>query len=808
MTEKPAGLLAARYRLVKSLGEGGMGVVWEARDELLDRDVAVKELAPNGLSEAELGDLRERAIREARAIARVDHPNVVRIFDVVHDDDDAPWIVMELVRSRSLHDVVNEDGPVTPERAAEIGLAVLSALRSAHDAGILHRDVKPANVLLATNGRIVLTDFGLAEMAGDSAMTRTGVVLGSPSYLAPERALDEQPGPAADLWSLGATLYAAVEGRPPYEKSSPMATLAALMVEPSPPPKQAGPLRPVLDALLRKNPAERATPDETKRLLQAVTSPDATTAGTPASVPQTSAAPASGAPASAAPASGAPASAAPASAASASGAPASAAPASAASASDAPALAAPASGAPDSAASALTANAPQTAPNPSVAPSSSSSGSRSAVPSASLGASGSAVGSAASAPAVSLVAAAGPAPASAPAVDGVSPGSRAVDEGWTDPEAVGDTAGASVNAVDGVLPDRPAVDVPAASKPAVDKAPVDKPAVSKPAVGGAAVHGAAATKAAVDSAAVDGAAVDGAAVDGAAVDNGGSGSGAADSAKTAVAPIPMSGQSTTAALVPAKPRRDRRRYWAAAAAVVVIAGGAAALPLMQSDGAVEAAGGASGASAESVWASSAPAGVVPPGAGPTVNSTPVSTRAVQTPGAPASPGAPPANVPPAKPGTTVVPGTTTRPASGNNATTAPPAATTKPATKAPTTQAAAPGFQIWSHETGTCLDARNTGGDLQLWSCQSRDSQRFTFPSDGTMRVLGMCVRIKGTGNGARLGMGSCTGATSQLFDLNARNDLVSTKVDKCVDVTDNNSGNGVPAQIWDCAGTDNQKWN
>src|ERR1700754_2891532 len=244
-----------------------MGRVWEARDELLGRDVAIKEISPDGLSAAELGDLRERAIREARAIAKVSHPNVVRIFDVVNHEG-APWIVMELIRSRSLLDVVNQEGPMEPERAARIGLEVLGALQSAHRAGILHRDVKPANVLIADDGRVVLTDFGLASVAGDSGMTSTGVVIGSPSYLAPELALDEPARPGSDLWSLGATLFAAVEGRPPYVKSSPMATLASLMIDPAPVPKHAGALRPALEALLQKDPAARADGDVAEKLLR------------------------------------------------------------------------------------------------------------------------------------------------------------------------------------------------------------------------------------------------------------------------------------------------------------------------------------------------------------------------------------------------------------------------------------------------------------------------------------------------------------------------------------------------------------
>ncbi|NMO54590.1 protein kinase [Actinoplanes sp. TBRC 11911] len=267
MSDKPRELLAGRYRLGRPLGEGAMGRVWEARDELLGRAVAIKEIAPNGLTTVVLGDLRRRAIREARAIAQVSHPNVVRVFDVVTEDD-VPWIVMELVRSRSLFTVVSEEGPIDPRRAAGLGLQVLAGLRAAHEAGILHRDVKPANVLVTADGRAVLTDFGLAALAGDATMTSTGVVIGSPSYLAPELAQDEPAGPASDLWSLGATLFAVVEGRPPYSKSSPMATLAALMVDPAPVPRRAGVLTPALRALLTKDPQERAGGDEAEKLLR------------------------------------------------------------------------------------------------------------------------------------------------------------------------------------------------------------------------------------------------------------------------------------------------------------------------------------------------------------------------------------------------------------------------------------------------------------------------------------------------------------------------------------------------------------
>ncbi|GAB2926598.1 serine/threonine-protein kinase [Micromonospora polyrhachis] len=265
-------IVADRYRLVKPLGQGGMGRVWMARDEVLHRDVAIKELVPPpGLTPEERREMRERSLREARAIARLNHINVVRVFDVLRTDGD-PWIVMEYVPSRSLQDVLADDGPVAPARAAEIGLAVLGALKAAHKAGMLHRDVKPGNVLIGDDGRVVLTDFGLATVPGDPTVTRTGLVLGSPAYIAPERARDGTTGPEADLWSLGATLYAAVEGQSPYARSSAIATLTALATEPPPPPKNAGPLKAVLAGLLRKDPTQRINAEVAERLLRRVTS--------------------------------------------------------------------------------------------------------------------------------------------------------------------------------------------------------------------------------------------------------------------------------------------------------------------------------------------------------------------------------------------------------------------------------------------------------------------------------------------------------------------------------------------------------
>ncbi|MBM7492467.1 putative Ser/Thr protein kinase [Micromonospora luteifusca] len=261
-------LVADRYRLLSPLGQGGMGRVWKARDEVLHRDVAIKELVPPpGLTDEERREMRERSLREARAIARLNHANVVRIFDVLRTDGD-PWIVMEYVASKSLQDTLAEDGPVSVARTVEIGLGVLGALSAAHKAGVMHRDVKPGNVLLGEDGRVVLTDFGLATIPGDPNVTRTGMVLGSPAYISPERARDGTAGPEADLWSLGATLYAAVEGKSPYARPSAIGTLAALATEPIPPPKNAGPLKAVLNGLLRKDPNERITAEVAERLLR------------------------------------------------------------------------------------------------------------------------------------------------------------------------------------------------------------------------------------------------------------------------------------------------------------------------------------------------------------------------------------------------------------------------------------------------------------------------------------------------------------------------------------------------------------
>jgi serine/threonine protein kinase len=261
-------LLAGRYRLRNSLGSGGMGRVWLARDEVLRRDVAVKEVAlPSGLSDEEREELRLRTMREARAAARLSHPNVVQIYDVVRSEEQ-PWIVMEYVPSRSLHQVVNDNGPLGVREVAVIGLAMLSALEAAHRSNVLHRDVKPGNVLIAEDGRIVLSDFGLAIMdEGEGAVTQTGLILGSPQYISPERAQNGTSTPEADLWSLGATLYAAVEGRAPYSRPTALGTLIALATERPDPMHLAGDLKPVLSGLMRREPRARLTVGEARWLL-------------------------------------------------------------------------------------------------------------------------------------------------------------------------------------------------------------------------------------------------------------------------------------------------------------------------------------------------------------------------------------------------------------------------------------------------------------------------------------------------------------------------------------------------------------
>ncbi|MFD8302319.1 protein kinase [Streptomyces sp. NPDC059690] len=285
MSEDPGSdrLIAGRYRLLSPLGEGGMGTVWRARDEVLHREVAVKEVrAPAGLAASDVERMYARLEREAWAAARVANRNVVTVYDVATQDG-RPWIVMELVRGISLADLLDAEGPLEPRRAAHIGAEVLSALRAAHEAGVLHRDVKPANVLLSNDDRVVLTDFGIAQVEGSSALTMTGEVIGSPEFLAPERALGRTPGPESDLWSLGVLLYAAVEGNSPFRQATPLSTLRAIVDEELPPPHRAGPLAPVIEGLLRKEPAERIAADRAEQDLRIVAA-----GGTPSAAAQAS----------------------------------------------------------------------------------------------------------------------------------------------------------------------------------------------------------------------------------------------------------------------------------------------------------------------------------------------------------------------------------------------------------------------------------------------------------------------------------------------------------------------------------------
>ncbi|MFE7131366.1 protein kinase [Streptomyces sp. NPDC057638] len=250
-------LLAGRYRLTESIGQGGMGRVWRAHDELLNRVVAIKELTAGVYgSEADRGRLHARTRTEARAAARISHPGAVTVHDVL-DHDQRPWIVMQYVDGHSLADALATSGRITPVEAARIGLQVLGALDAAHRAGVLHRDVKPANILLGADGRVLLTDFGIAAIEGDSTITRTGEIVGSVEYLAPERAWGQDPGPSSDLWSLGATLYTAVEGESPFRRSSPLTTLQAVVTDEVRPPHTAGPLTAVILALLQKDPGAR-----------------------------------------------------------------------------------------------------------------------------------------------------------------------------------------------------------------------------------------------------------------------------------------------------------------------------------------------------------------------------------------------------------------------------------------------------------------------------------------------------------------------------------------------------------------------
>ncbi|WP_405113818.1 protein kinase [Micromonospora sp. NBC_01405] len=264
----PGTTIGGRYSLRSAVGNGGMGTVWRATDTLLRRDVAVKEvILPPGLAPSDRDAMYERTLREARAAAAIQHPAVVQVYDVVTEGG-RPWIVMELLDARSLADMVIEDGPVAPRAVAKIGIALLGALEVAHAIGVLHRDVKPANVLICTDGRCVLTDFGVAKLPTDVQLTTPGMVLGSPHFISPERAMGQEFGPPSDLFSLGVTLYTAVEGRPPFDKGDPIETMHAVVEDPPATPQRSGPLTRVLMGLLEKDPARRLDVHTSRAMLR------------------------------------------------------------------------------------------------------------------------------------------------------------------------------------------------------------------------------------------------------------------------------------------------------------------------------------------------------------------------------------------------------------------------------------------------------------------------------------------------------------------------------------------------------------
>ncbi|MYS87218.1 serine/threonine-protein kinase [Embleya scabrispora] len=261
-------MVGARYELANVLGSGGMGTVWRARDRVLDRPVAAK-VVTTGWGRSASRSFRERSLREAQATARINHPNVVRVYDYV-EDDDRLWIVMELLDARSLDTILEEDGPLTPHAAAAVAVQIARALGVVHAHGVIHRDVKPGNVLIARDGHAVLTDFGIAALEGASGLTGTGAILGSPEFMAPERIESDHPGPASDLWSLGVTLCAAVTGASPFRRSTPVATMHAIVIAEPEVPAEIGPLEPLVRDLFRRDPARRPDSAEVEARLDAL----------------------------------------------------------------------------------------------------------------------------------------------------------------------------------------------------------------------------------------------------------------------------------------------------------------------------------------------------------------------------------------------------------------------------------------------------------------------------------------------------------------------------------------------------------
>ncbi|MEU6139441.1 serine/threonine-protein kinase [Streptomyces sp. NPDC047081] len=273
--------IGGRYELAESVGQGGMGRVWRARDEMLERPVAVKELRLDGLdTDEDPVTRRERALREARASARIDHPGVVRVYDVA-EEYDRLWIVIELVEAPSLERILAAGGPLGVRETARVGLALAEALCRVHAAGVLHRDVKPSNVLLGPGRRVVLTDFGIAAVQDARSLTQAGRLIGSPEYISPERATGGTPGPPSDWWALGATLCAALTGRSPFTRASTPATLLAVVYEEPELPDDDCPLTPLLRGLLAKDPARRPGADEVVAYLSPLaTAPEAADAPT------------------------------------------------------------------------------------------------------------------------------------------------------------------------------------------------------------------------------------------------------------------------------------------------------------------------------------------------------------------------------------------------------------------------------------------------------------------------------------------------------------------------------------------------
>ncbi|MGI5205558.1 serine/threonine-protein kinase [Spirillospora sp. CA-108201] len=264
--------LLDRYRLTEPLGRGGMGTVWRAHDTRLGREVAAKQLRlPPELDSEQRASMTARLDREARAAARLRHPGIVTVHDLVVAEDGQPWIIMELVPGRSLAELLAREGPLPPERAAALGLQILDALEAAHRAGIVHRDLKPANVMLEGD-RALLTDFGIAAVEGEDALTRSGALLGTPAFMAPEQVRGQPATAATDLWSLGATLYSAVEGRPPFTGAATGAVLVAVATEAPPAMRNAGPLQPAVEGLLHKEPAGRPDPAALRAMLSHVAS--------------------------------------------------------------------------------------------------------------------------------------------------------------------------------------------------------------------------------------------------------------------------------------------------------------------------------------------------------------------------------------------------------------------------------------------------------------------------------------------------------------------------------------------------------